>query len=363
MIKIFKLNACAFPFLFRLVLAHLLFCLPLASNAESTAKPASRLVILNWSEYLSPEIVDAFENRYNTRIREVYFESDDDRDRLLLQTGGEGYDLILINGASFNSYVKRGYLSPLDQSKLKYNKHIESRWRDAFTFSRDYGYPYFWGTLGIAYRKDLVEQPITSWMQFFQPAKDLQGKILVVKSSRDVIGMALKALGYSANSENPDEIKAAGKLLMSQKEHVAKYGYISLAEESSLVSGDIVAATVFGGDALNVSEHSENIQYVIPKEGGNIWVDYFTLSSKSQNQQLAYDFINFINQPEIAAKNAEEMYLATPNSAAKKLLSKQILNDPVIYPDKTLLQKSEFYTELSSKTNRLRSGIYARLMQ
>lgn len=333
------------------------------SHAEISAAPVSKLVILNWSEYISSEIIRAFEKHYNTQVREVYFESDDERDRLLLQTGGKGYDLILINGASFNSYVKRGYISPLDQSQLLYTSSIEPRWRNAFTHAREYGYPYFWGTLGIAYRKDLVTEPINSWMQFFDPSEELKGKILVVKSSRDVIGMALKALGYSANSQNPDEIKAAGKLLLAQKPHVASYGYINLSYDSSLVSGDIIAATVYGGDALNVAEHNENIQYVIPKEGGNIWVDYFTLSAKSQNTKLAYDFINFINQPENAAKNAEEMYLATPNTAARQLLPEEILNDPVIYPDKTLLQNSEFYNELPSKINRLRSGIYARLMQ
>lgn len=344
--------------------AFILFiCLFSTSHAVTTDAPESQLVILNWSEYISPEIIEAFEKRYNTRVKQAYFESDDNRDQILLQTGGKGYDLILIDGASFSSYIKRGYLARLDFNKLKYTDSLEQRWRTAFNYSSEYGYPYFWGTLGIAYRKDLVTQPITSWMQFFQPASNLHGKILVVKSSRDIIGMALKALGYSANSENRDEIKAAGKLLMQQKQYISKYGYISLAKDSSLLSGDIIATTVYGGDALVVAEYNDNIMYVIPEEGGNIWVDYFSISAKSQNEQLAYEFLNFINQPEWAAKNAEEMYLATPNTAALKLLPDEMLNNPVIFPDETLLKNSEYYKALSPAATRLRSGIFARLMQ
>ena len=148
------------------------------------------------------------------------------------------------------------------------------------------------------------------------------------------------------------------KLLMQHKPHVARFGYIILAKESSLVTGEIVAATVYGGDALNVAEHNKNIIYIVPEEGGHIWIDYFALSSSALNKPLAMAFLNFINQPEWAAKNAEEMYLATPNKSAKKYLSKEHLSNPVIYPSEKLLQNSEFHTELTPKINRLRARIF-----
>jgi len=146
--------------------------------------------------------------------------------------------------------------------------------------------------------------------------------------------------------------------LMKHKPYVARFGYITLDNTSSLVTGEIVAATVYGGDALSIAEHNKNITYVIPEEGGIIWVDYFALSSSSENKYLAMKFLNFINQPKWAAINAEEMYLATANKSAKKYLSKEHLNDPVIYPSESLLQNSEMLTELTAKSNRLRAGIF-----
>ena len=327
------------------------------------AQAPTPLVILNWSEYLNEEMVAAFEKEHNATVKHIYFESDDERDKILLQTNASGYDLILVNGAAFDSYIRKGYLAPIDFSNINNIKFIDDRWRSAFRGTKDYGMPYFWGTLGIAYRKDLVKEPITSWKQFFNPSPELQGKLLMVKSSRDVIGMALKSLGYSANSEDRDENLAAEQLLLRLKPHIAKFGYITLSRESAMVSGDIVAATIFGGDALNVAEHNENIVYVLPEEGGNIWVDYFTISSLSRNKELAHAFLDFINRPEWAAKNAEEMYLATTNNAAQKLLSEELLNDPIIYPDKKALSNSEFYTPLSPRASRTRSTFFSRLVE
>ena len=329
---------------------------------SSSEKP-TELVILNWSEYMNTEMIKAFENEFNVRVKEVYFESDDARDQILLQTDGKGFDLILVNGITIDAYRKRGWLQTIPVADIPNLKYIQTRWQNAFESSGDYGVAYFWGTLGIAYRKDLVKQPITSWKQLYQPDKELQGKIIMVKSSRDIIGMALKALGFSSDSENIDELVQAEQLLMAQKPYVSRYGYITLEEDSSMVKGDIVASTIYGGDALNVAEYNNNIVFVLPEEGGNIWVDYFSISKASKQPKLAAAFINFINQPEWTAKNAEEMYLATPNSEAKKLLSPEQLNDPVIYPDASLLNRSGFHKVLSPKASRMRAQIFSRVVQ
>lgn len=327
------------------------------------AETKPELVILNWSEYIDPEMVAAFEKQYGAIVRHIYFESDDDRDQILLQTAGSGFDLILANGAVISSYRKRGWIQPLPLKKIPNIKLIEKYWLNSFEPAIGYGIPYFWGTLGIAYRKDLVSEPITSWKQFFNPTEELHGKILMVKSSKDAIGMALKSLGYSANSENSEELRQAEKLLLKFKAYIDRYGYVALDESSSLVKGSIVAATVYGGDALNAAEFNENIVYVLPEEGGNIWVDFFCISADAKQPELAAAFIDFINQPKWAAKNAEEMYLATPNEGAKKLLSSEILNDPVIYPNQDKLARSEFYKDLSPRASRKRASIFSRIVK
>ena len=353
------------PVFVGLMAAWLLSMLLIVTGVQpvKAAESSPELIILNWAEYIDPAIITAFEAKHGSKVKQIFFESDDARDQILLQTKGKGFDLIMGNGAVINSYRKNGWLQPVPVSKIPNLKYIEKRWVNAFEASKDYGVPYLWGTLGIAYRKDLVSKPITSWKQIFSPEKDLQGKILMVKSSRDLIGMALKSLGYSCNSENADELRQAEALLLAQRPYVARYGYIALDENSSLVTGEIVAATVYGGDALNVGEYNENITYVLPEEGGNIWVDYLLLSAYSKQPALAAKFLDFINQPKIAAQNSEELFLASPNSAAIKIIASEIKNNPVIYPGNELLSRSEFYKELPPLSVRNRANIFARVVR
>jgi spermidine/putrescine transport system substrate-binding protein len=340
------------------------FLSSVAFAADSSLHPEPReLVLLNWSEYIDPDLVEKFEAQFNAKLREVYFESDDLRDDMMLETDGKGYDLALVNGISVDLYRKRGWLSPVSEAQIPNLKHIDSRWLDAFPGLKGYTVPYFWGTIGIAYRKDLVPAPLTSWMDILQPAESLRGKIGMVENSRDAMGMALKALGYSANSTDSKQIKAAEQLLLAQKPHVNTYTYIALNEESALVSGDIIATMIYSGDALMVQEHHEEIDYVVPTEGSNIWVDYLVVLENSKNKELARAFLNFLNEPGNAAQLAEFVYYATPNKDAEKLLPAEFLEDPVIYPSEAVLSKSEFYKPLPPRAIKKRNIAFSRALQ
>ncbi len=336
-------------------------CWLMFSGAVPAASPSRELVILNWSEYMDPALIEGFEQAHQVKIKHIYYESDDHRDQLMAQTRGRGMDLILVNGPVIESYRRQGWLQPLPEAQMPNLKLIEPRWQQAFDSAPGYCVPYAWGTLGIAYRADLVKEPITRWRQFFQPAAELHGKILMVNSSRDVIGMALKTLGYSLNSEDPEQLKEAEALLLGQRPAVAQYGYFNLNETSSLVKGSIVAAMAYNGDALSLQEHDENIRYVLPEEGGNIWVDHFCIAGHASDPGLAAAFIDYINEPQRAAHNAEALYQATPNRAAEKLLPAEILADPAIYPDEQALASSEFYGKLSPRGLRRRAAIFARI--
>lgn len=336
---------------------------PVAASDTSLPAPPRTLVLLNWSEYIDPELVEEFEQQFNAKVSEVYFESDDLRDDMMLETGAIGYDLVIVNGINVDSYRKRGWIAPLDEARLPNLKYVDRHWREAFEGAGGYAVPYFWGTLGIAYRQDLVEQAPSSWLDILQPPESLHGKIGMIENSRDLVGMALKALGHSANSSDPAAIKAAEQLLLAQKPYVKTYSYIALTEESALVNGDLVAAMVYSGDALMVQEYDENIQYVLPAEGGNIWVDYLAVVEHSKNKDLAWAFINFLNEPEHAAQLAEYVYYATPNTAAEKLLPQEFLADPVIYPSKEALARSEFHTPLPPRAVKKRNLAFARVKQ
>lgn len=320
------------------------------------------LVLLNWSEYIDPELVQAFEKQHGVKVREVYYDSDEERDKMMIDSDGEGYDLVLVDGTTLKSYVRRGWIAPLNSEDLPNLRHIERRWRTAHEYAESHAVPYFWGTLGIAYRSDLVSQPLTSWRQLFMPAEQLRGRIAVINDTRDLVGMTLRSLGHSLNTDNEDALAAAEILLQGQRPYVGRYDYISLDEESPLVTGDIWVAMVYSGDALMVQEHNENIRYVIPTEGTGLWVDYLAVLESSSNQDLATAFIDFLNEPQNAAQLAQYVYYPTPNKAAERLLPAEFLEDEFIYPDEATLERSEFFAELPARALRSYAGILARVI-
>lgn len=319
--------------------------------------PTPTLVILNWADYLPADLVEQFERSRQVKVRLVYFEGEEARDATLAKARGVGYDLALVDGPRLDAYRRQRWLAPITPAEVPNLGHIDPRWLKAYG-AEGVAVPYAWGTTGIGYRADLVDEPIRSWRQFFQPAEHLRGKLSLMKGSRDVVGLALKALGHSLNSEDPAELAAAEALLRGQKPHVFSYSYIDLDEHSHLVTGQVVAAMMYSGDALLVREHHPEIMYVLPEEGGALWVDYWVVMQASPSKGLAMDFLNFLNEPEHAAQIAQSLYYATPNRAAERLLPADFLADPVIYPAPEQLGRSEFALPLSPKATRLHNRVY-----
>lgn len=340
----------------------MLLVLPVVTNAKTQQhKTKQQLVIFNWADYMSPELVKRFEAEFDAKVIQVFYESDDVRTERLVASKGRGYDLILVAACDLDMYVRRGWVAKIDEERLTNLKHISPRWRQGYVGSEHYAIPYSWGTTGILYRADLIKEPITSWKQFFKPSAELRGRIAMIGDSQDSIGMSLKSLGYSANSEDREQLKEAEKLLLAQKPFVASFKAVSIRENSAIIKGDIVAAMQYSSDALMLKEYHDQLTYVLPEEGGGFWIDCFVISKAARNPELAYAFLNYINEPENAAENARFLWFATPNQAAEKLLPSDFLNDPTIYPDKASLNKSEFSLPLSPSIQKMRNEIGIRV--
>lgn len=327
------------------------------------SEQTQKLKILNWAEYLDPDLVKEFEHQFNVKVIENYFETDSDRDAIFVRTDGSGYDLAIIDGSSLKFYRQQGWLAPLKESRLDNLQHIDPRWKNAFVEASDYAVPYFWGTLGIAYRADLVPEPITHWRQLLQPPEALRGRITMIGDNRELFVAALAALGYSVNSTRSQELAAAETLLLAQKPYVRGYSYVALTQESELVTGAIAATMAYSGDTLMLQELHESIKYALPEEGSILWVDYLAVMASSDKKELAMDFINFLNKPENAARLAQFVYYATPNKAAEKLLPKEFLADPVIYPPQVQLDRSEFLMDLTPRAMRKYTNAYFNVMR
>ncbi len=190
------------------------------SNEQESTTEKQKLVFLNWAQYLDLELVKEFEHRFNAEVTEVYFETSELMNGILAESGGHDYDLVLMTGVQVEAYRSLGWLSPITEKQAPNLRHVDKRWRTAYQGVDGYSVPYFWGTLDIGYRSDLVLQKPTSWRNLFDASESLAGKILMLKDSRDLIGMALKALGFSPNSSDLKELAEAERLLMTQKPYV-----------------------------------------------------------------------------------------------------------------------------------------------
>lgn len=321
-----------------------------AAYADQTEQPEV-FTFLTWSEYINPELVAEFEQQYNAKINFVYFETDDARDRMMVETQGGGFDLILVSKLMLDNYRQRGWLEALDYNQIPNLKHLYPRFLDGGS-EPQYQAPYFWGTIGIAYRKDLVQEKITRLQQLFYPGENLRGKILMINTSRELVGLALKALGYSGNSEDLQQLDQAWALLQLQKPYVKDYSYLTIMEQSPLVTGDIAVAMIYSGDALFLKEHNADINFVLPEEGSFYWTDVLVIGKGSTKKQLVMKFIDFINEPKNAARNAEYVYYATPNKSAEQFLAAEFLNDPVIYPNVEDKQRLEVLSSISVEAQR-----------
>lgn len=185
------------------VLFVVVFSFGVSFASEISVEEKRQLVVLSWSDYVDPDLIGAFEKKTGARVNFVYYETDELKDDLLIATDGTGYDVVVTAGHSMRPYLRRNWVARLSTREVPNLKHLDPRWIDADPEWRGYGVPYFWRTLGIAYRKDLVPETISSWRQLFQPASYLRGKIVMLKDSRECIGLALKSLGYPFNSAEP----------------------------------------------------------------------------------------------------------------------------------------------------------------
>jgi spermidine/putrescine transport system substrate-binding protein len=330
--------------------------------AAQRAAAGPELVVFNWPDYLSPAVIAAFEAVSGARVRQVYFETDDARDQALSETDGAGFDVLLVDSNALESYRKHGWLKPLDPTAIPHRRHIDPRWEAAYPDSRDSGIPYLWGTMGIVYRRDLVGRDLDSWLDLLRPDPALRGRILMIADHFDLFAAALKALGFSMNTSDAAQIQAAADLLKAQRPAVFRYGALALDTHSELLTGQVAAAVSFNGDAAALIDRNAQVAYVVPREGGALWLDFLAVAARSAHPALAAAFLDFLNRPEIAARNARDLNYATPNLAAEHLLPPAFLQDPLVYPDPGTLARCESYARLPAPAVSARMRAYAALV-
>lgn len=315
-------------------------------NASEGYGGDNTVTVFNWGDYIDEDLITQFEEETGYKIVYETFDSNEAMMTKVSQ-GGTNYDVAVPSEYAVQRMVEDGLLLPLDHGKLPNLVHIDERFLDLpFDPGNRFSVPYFWGTVGIAFNPMLLpDKTFESWNDLWDP--ELKNQILLVDGAREVIGMGLNSLGYSLNSTDEAELLEAkaklDQLTPNVKAIVGDEIKMLMAQEEAAV------ALVWSGDAAEIMWENENIDYVVPEEGSNLWFDMMVIPKTAKNIEGAHAFINFMLDPEVAAQNTEYVGYSTPNRSAMEILPEDITEDERFYPDDELTAKLEVYENLGRK--------------
>jgi spermidine/putrescine transport system substrate-binding protein len=308
---------------------------------EQGKKPVT-LHLFTWSDYTEETVVKEFERRFGVKVVTDTFGSNEE---LLakLQGGASGYDVVVPSDYMVSILIKEGLLAELDPARVPnladVYKHLKGLYYDP---QNTYSVPYLWGTTGIGYNADLVKPPPESWQALWDPR--YKGKISLLNDEREVFGMALRAAGESLNATQPPKLEAAKARLMAQKALVKTY--TSENYDQLLVSGEVVLAHGWSGTILRATDERPSIKYVIPKEGGTIWQDNLCVLKSSQHKGEAIAFINFLLEPQMAARITSKVKYASASEEARLFVPREIAQNPAIYPPASVVARLEWIQDV-----------------
>jgi spermidine/putrescine transport system substrate-binding protein len=304
------------------------------------------LTIYNWGDYIDPKLIKKFEKQTGWKVIYQTFDSNEAMMAKIAQ-GGTTFDVAVPSEYAVSKMKEEGLLVPLDHSKLPNLKYINPRFLHlSFDPNNTYSVPYFWGTVGIVYNRDMLGgKKITSWNDLWD--KDLRNQILLVDGAREVIGMGLNSLHYSLNDTNKAHLQEAKRKLDALTPNIKAI----VGDEIKMLIANEEAAigVVWSGDAAEIISENEKLDYVVPKEGSNLWFDNMVIPKTAKNIEGAHQFINFMLDPKNAAQNAEYVGYSTPNEKALEYLPKEIKNDKRFYPDFDSVGNLEVYKNLGKR--------------
>ena len=316
-----------------------------STEEVETSSEQQQLFLFNWGNYIDPELIKEFEAETGIQVIYETFDSNDAMEAKLKQ-GGTRYDIVFPSESSITKLVNQNLLQKLDHSKIKGLENISPFLLNSpVDKGNQYTVPYFWGTVGIMVNTKYIDpESIQTWNDLWK--EDFKNKVLVLDGNREALGMALQSLGYSLNSKNEDELKAAEQKLKELKPNVRAVLNEEIKTMMKLEEAPIGMG--YSGDAAAVAEENPNVQYILPKDGSAVWTDNFAIAHTAVNIEGAYAFINFMRRPENAARNAEYVGYSTPNEKAKELMDPEVTSDETYYPSEEIINSLEHYEYLGN---------------
>lgn len=300
--------------------------------------------VYNWGEYIDTDLLTKFEEE--TGIRVIYSNFNTNEDLYVkIKNGGSNYDVIMPSDYMIERMKNEGMLRPINWDNVPNIETVDEEYLNhSYDPEQRFSAPYFWGTLGIVYNTTLVDEEVDSWSMLWD--EKYARNIIMLDSSRDSLGIALARLGYSMNSRDDTELAQAKALLIEQYPLV--YAYLVDQTKDIMINGEAALAVMYSGDAVDALSNNEDLAYAIPKEGSNLWFDAMVIPAGAKNPENAEAFINFMLEPENAAQNAEYVWYSLPSSQAKELLSDELRDNEVAYPEFDSLPRLEVFRDPGS---------------
>lgn len=341
--------------------AWLTACGVQSSGTSTVAKLGTKLEgqlhIYNWgSYYLGRDDLKAFQQQFNVSVTE---DSYDSNETLLakVQAGAKGYDVVVPTGYMVQIMAAQGLLYPLQKDHIPNYQYVDAMFKSLpFDLGNKYSMPKDWGTTGFGYRSDLLPAA-TSWKDFFTLATTkASGKTIVLDGVNEVIGSLCKMLGFSYNSVNPSELEQVRQKLLQLKPHLLA---ITATDDITMMSnGKAILALDWNGNVLSAQGQQSGLQYVIPSEGSEFWVDTWALLKSAPDPIAGHAFINYMLDPKVSAKEISTTYYAQCETEAFKYMDQSLASNAVIYPNQGTISRLESQTALSSDGAKLRKQIW-----
>ncbi len=317
-----------------------------------------QVIVYNWGEYIDPDTVKMFEEE--TGIEVVYDEFETNEIMYpKVESGAASYDVVCPSDYMISKMIENDLLAEINFDNIPNARaNIGAQYFEqskGFDPENKYSIPYCWGTVGILYNKTMVEEPITSWAQLWD--EKYADNILMQDSVRDAFMVAEKLNGYSMNTVDPAELETAKNALIEQKPLVQAYVIDQVRDK--MIGGEAAIGVIYSGEAIYTQRENPDLEYVIPEEGTNVWIDSWVILKDAPNKENAEKFIDFMCRGDIAVKNFDYITYSTPNDAARELIEDEaIRNSEIAFPDLSKYSNLETYSYLGEDGDALYNELW-----
>jgi spermidine/putrescine transport system substrate-binding protein len=312
-------------------------------NIRVTANTINRdsLYLYSWTQYTDDkELIKTFVVQTGIKLSADLYDSNETMLAKIKAGGGANYSVIYPSDYAVKEMLEADLLAEINHQKLVGIDNLSPQFQDPpYDPKNRYSIPFTWGTTGFIYNSETLKNPPEDWEYIWQNRDKLNKRMTLMNDTREVLGATLKMLGYSYNTTDESQIKAAYNKLKEIKDSISAFD--TDAWRNQIVAGDLDLAMCYSSDAIKLIKQYPKLKYVIPKSGTSLWTDTLVIMKTAPNPDGAYAWINYLLQPEISAKLTRNQSLATPNRAAFEQLPIEIQNNTNLFPPASLLEKCD----------------------